>query len=118
MVRSGYRAAPARPDGVGTYGELHRAFASTPETQGDAHGGLLAPRAPVRLLGPRTPLLGRGPGAPPRQAPQGVRRRREHDTREARQGPKRRRLRCDQPAPEEPGLPPVRPRPPLDVLGE
>ena len=75
-------------------------------------------RPALRLRRARAALLRRDPRAAPRQAPRGLRRRGQHHAREARRGPRFGRLRHDQPAREEPGLPPLGPRPALAVLEE
>ena len=57
-------------------------------------------------------------GAAPRQAPPGLRHRREHRARPARRGPRQRQPRERQQADEGPRLQPGRPRQPLDLLDE
>ena len=67
----------------------HLGDASGRSTPGGIDEALRAPPARLRLRGARAALLGPHPRAPPRQAPQGVRRRSEHHAREARRRPGR-----------------------------
>ena len=68
--------------------------------------------------GPGAAHLRQDHGAPPRQAPRGVRQGRQHGAREARRGAREGRLRQDRRAREGAGLPPLGPRPALALLAE
>ena len=70
--------------------ELGRRGVAAPTRR--THAEVRTARIALRLLGARAAPLGRDPRAAPRQAPPGLRRRRQHHVREARRGPRARAI--------------------------